>query len=336
MATIRFDKKRKRYFIDYHKNGRRQRKFVGASRPVAKSALEAIERELAAERFNTPLEDMVLSKAIERYLSYCATNNTGKWTDRKRYILLQSFLPFAGDRKLSEINARMIEDYKSHRINAIKDISVNQDLQVLKGFFNKCIEWGYLGQNPGKFVRKLKVKESKLPRYLSEEEIKTLLEACSPRLYPIVCTLLETGMRISELVNLRWEDIDFKRHTIKIESKKDWHTKSYRPRMVTVRQKLIDLLKTLPKKGDYVFANANGEKFANNLHRLWYKTIKKIALKNVTLHTLRHTYASHLVMKGVPLATVKELLGHADIKTTMIYSHLSPEHLKDAVEKLPY
>ena len=336
MPAIRFDRKRRKYFIDYRRHGKRLRKYIGHSRSVAKAALEAIEREMASQRFNLPLEEVILSLAIDKYLSYCETNNTGKWVERKRYILLNVFLPFVGDRKLSEINSRQIEEYKTHRISEVKDVSVNQDVQVLKGFFNKCIEWGYLAQNPGKFVRKFKAKEAKLPRYLNEEEIKILLEACSSRLYPIVLTLLETGMRVSELVNLRWEDVDFKRRNIKIESKKDWHTKSYRPRMIPVREKLLEIMKSLAKKGDYVFTNDDGGKFTNNLDRLWYKTIKKTPLKIVNLHTLRHTYASHLVMKGVPLVTVKELLGHADIKTTLIYSHLSPEHLKDAVEKLPY
>lgn len=84
------------------------------------------------------------------------------------------------------------------------------------------------------------------------------------------------------------------------------------------------------------FCTKDSRPLVNNLNRRFKNAAKRAGLEKISIHTLRHTFASHLVMAGVPLVTVSSLLGHSDIKTTMIYAHLSPDHLKDAVNKLNF
>jgi len=89
--------------------------------------------------------------------------------------------------------------------------TINFEIRTLKLVFNLVIKWGYLKENPTKEVAKLKVNDSKPPRYLTVEECRRLLEACPRELYPIYFTFLNTGMRKAELENLEWDNIDFER-----------------------------------------------------------------------------------------------------------------------------
>jgi len=155
-----------------------------------------------------------------------------------------------------------------------------------------------------------------------------------------------SGMRAGEVSRFRWQDIDWTRNIIKIPI-----TKTNREREVPMPQVLrnsllwfkdnyIDFrrMMTYPRQSEqmeYVFSDVNGKPIAS-FHKAFTRTRTKAGLQDVSIHTLRHTYASHLANKGTPLLTIKDLLGHTDIKTTTIYSHLSNEHLQEAVKQIDY
>ncbi|MDD5016441.1 MAG: site-specific integrase, partial [Atribacterota bacterium] len=148
-----------------------------------------------------------------------------------------------------------------------------------------------------------------------------------------------TGMRRGELLNLEWRDIDFTRKKIKIRVKEDWEPKTSE-RDIPINDRLVEVLIKHKKqsKGSLVFTDSKGEKIhKNELRKELIRITKKCGFPDVTkLHSLRHTFASHLVMSGVDLPTVKKLMGHSDIETTMIYSHLADEHVDKAVERLDF
>ena len=141
-------------------------------------------------------------------------------------------------------------------------------------------------------------------------------------------------MRYGEMIHLEWADIDFDNDFIKIQPKVDWTTKSHQSRVIPmhpeVKQMLVERFKQ--KKELRVFIGETIDSFHHRLVRF----SKLLGMKGISPHVLRHTCASHLVMRGVDLPTIKQILGHSDIKTTMIYAHLAQDHVKYALSKLDF
>jgi integrase len=167
-------------------------------------------------------------------------------------------------------------------------------------------------------------------RFLSGDEIDRLIDACSPHLKPIVEVALHTGMRRGELLSLTWEQIRNKQIYLT-------ETKSGKARQIPINDRLAHLLRELRQKNQlkspYVFCFPNGERI-RHIKNGFLGACRRAGLEDFHFHDLRHTFASHLVMNGVGLKAVQELLGHADMKMTMRYAHLSHEHLREAVSVL--
>ncbi len=156
------------------------------------------------------------------------------------------------------------------------------------------------------------------------------MEACSPHLRPIVITAMNTGMRKSEILGLKWQEIDFGAKTITVH-----RTKNNEPRVIHINQTLYHELHQLPRRlhTPYVFCHENGERY-DEVKRSFKSACRKAGISDFRFHDLRHTFASHLVMNGFNLKTVQYLLGHKDIRMTLRYAHLSGEHLHTAVGTL--
>jgi len=156
----------------------------------------------------------------------------------------------------------------------------------------------------------------------------------------MVLLALNCGMRRSELFNLRWADVNFTANMITVEGEDNEDgdgSKSSQSRPIPLNTEALRVLtgwhKRHPNADGLVFPSAGGERF-NNVNKSWGAVRKEANLNNFNFHHLRHTFASHLVQKGVPLNTVRELMGHSDISTTMIYAHLAPGNLQAAVALL--
>jgi integrase len=147
-------------------------------------------------------------------------------------------------------------------------------------------------------------------------------------------------LRLGELLHLQWSDIDLERRKMAIRRKDFWIPKSG-DREIPLNDGMIRLLKGMkPKKvlgQGFVFPGKDGGKMKTKLRKELIRIATAASISDLTkVHSLRHTFASQLVMKGVDLPTVQRLLGHTDIQTTMIYSHLAPDHLVEAVNKLGF
>ena len=355
------------WYIDVRAGGRRVRKRVGTSKKIAELALRDAEVKIARDEFGFAKNDISIEKFLERFMEYSDANHSKSTYNRyravldhfKKFLALQPEILF-----LSQIGAKEIDGYKVFRkgewvnpngsqVESDEDISnytrkgargntINFEIGTLRTIFNMAIKWGYMKENPTKGVVRLKVNDSKAPRFLTKEECHRLLENSPSDLRNIFYTFLNTGMRKAELENLEWSDIDFKRRKIKIRRKDFWQPKTGE-REIPMNQGTCDLLKSLKQKNDkglksnFIFPHADGGKIKEKLRRQLIRIAQKAKIDGLTkLHSLRHTYASHLVMSGVDLPTVQKLMGHSDIQTTMIYSHLAPDHLADAVEKLEF
>jgi len=332
------------YFIDYRLNGKRLRKTLPTkSKKMADLALMEFEVNLAKGELGFAVKDEVLEKLFADYLKYSKTHHSQGTQNRYRAIL-DNFKRFLKSHphisKISQMDARLFEDYKTFRFEEeTSNKTINIELRTIRAMFALAKQWGYIKENPTDGVKFLKVRKDDKPRFLSKEECKKLLAACSKWEYPVFYTFLYTGMRKSELLFLTWNDVDFTRGKIKIKAKEGWVPKTSE-REIPINNGLKELLQgcRATRKSEWVFCDERGQQIENNrLRKRLMSITKRCGFGDVTkLHTLRHTFASHLVMSSVDLPTVKKLMGHSDIQTTMIYSHLADEHVDKAVEKLEF
>jgi integrase len=329
-------KKGLNWYVDFYTNGQRKRERVGPSKREAELVLGKKKAEVRENRyFDVKKEKKIKFEVFaEEYLNYSRTNKARRTYEKDITSIKANLVPFFKGKYLSEAIPKLVEKYKTMRKEKVKPSTVNKELSALKAMLNRAVEWGYIENNPSSSVKKLK-EVLPLPRFLTLEECGTLLAACEGHIYYIVVTALNTGMRLSELLNLEWKDIDFKNRIIRVDNKLDHHTKNYEPRSVPMNSCLYSVLQKIPRhfSSDYVYYKANGEKFGK-IRKGFKAALKRAGIENCRFHDLRHTFASHLVMNGCDLRTVQQLLGHKDIKMTMRYSHLSREHLNNAVENL--
>jgi site-specific recombinase XerD len=351
MASIlkRKGKRGEVYYLVYRLNGRQKWKSVGKSYAIAKLKLKELEYKLEIGdldellRKDKPIPFSQFAK--ERYLPWMETRRAHKTFLYAKNSCV-SLLKFFRDTPLPQITPKMIEDYIKQRKDIVKPRTINLELTCLQHLFNRAIEEKYcFRENPVKKVEKLKVPK-RHPRFLSIEEMQRLWLEASPWVRIFVVVASHSGMRAGEITNLRWEHIDWARNIIKVPITKTNRERevpmvgALRQTLLWFRENYIDFRRMLiiqrtSVQMGYVFCDIDGSKVIS-FHKSFNRAKAKAGLNEITIHTLRHTYASHLANKGVALLTIKDLLGHTDIKTTTIYAHLSNEHLQNAVKQIDY
>lgn len=246
--------------------------------------------------------------------------------------------PAFANRRLDDITPAHVRAYQGHRKEMASEKTADNDLARLKRLFSIAEKMGYCRSNPVKEVP-LYNPESCRHRFLSEEEEERLLAVCPDYIRPIVILAIHTGLRQGNLMALTRRQINLAsgHHgeiTVTAASAKGKKT-FFVPLDATARALLDDLLVGL-RPNDLVFTLFKG-KFGSRLRSVWEKAVKAAGLyevdkkDRVVWHTLRHTFASRLVMRGVALKTVQDLFSHASMAMTLRYAHLAPGHLADAV-----
>ena len=245
---------------------------------------------------------------------------------------------YFGQKDIAAIKRRDVEQYVARRkVAEAKPGTINRELSCLKNMLRKAVDWEYLETNPAWGVSQQR-EDAEEVEFLREEEIEPLLDACPPHTRAVVIVALHTGMRRGELLNLQWRDVDFKngdKGLIMVRKSKN-HDIRYIPMNALVRETLQTLPRNIAagKEESFVFAKSTGEGL-KSIRNGFEGAVRRCKLgKHIRFHDLRHTFASHLVMKGVDLRTVAKLMGHRDIRVTMRYAHLAPDHLQAAVDVL--
>ncbi len=243
--------------------------------------------------------------------------------------LIQAF----GEKALSEITTQDVERLKAHLGREVSKATVNRHLALLGGVFNKAIAWKKTKANPVNEVKKFRENNERI-RYLTEEEESRLRAVFPERHWAKVEAAFHTGMRRAEEFNLMWSNVNFNTRTITIPQSKNGEM-----RHIKMNERVAEIFRNLPTrlKGEWVFPSNAGRTplNANNfVNRVFKPALSKAEISDFHWHDLRHTFASRLTMAGVDLRTVQELMGHKTIKMTLRYSHLSPTHTLEAVNKL--
>jgi integrase len=340
---MRVYKRGRNWYVDYRADGRRVRKSFGRQKKVAELYLKNVEVKMAkGEELNPKYNPISVSDFMTKYLQYSKDNKSQATyrTDRSRIQRFQQFIQHKGIQKLEGITSIVVEEFKSLVLQNSSATTFNHYLVLIKGMLNKAVAWKHIRENPLKDFRKLKVTNARQVRFFTSEEVSAILDKTDPFMKKVIKILLYTGMRRSELVYLTWDDIDFRNKLITVQSKPEegFHPKSHRPRSIPIHPHLEQLLLDVPQRGRYVFDNGKDRPvYCKDYYTKRFEKILKAAdVKNANLHTLRHTFASNLVMNGVDLRTVQELLGHSTIRVTERYAHLSPDHRTRAVSVLKF
>ena len=236
--------------------------------------------------------------------------------------------------EINEISFQIIRTWIASLLEkGINPRSVNRKISTLKTYFKFLIREGELVENPMMKVVAPKSKK-RLPVFIEEDQIASLLNEVQfekgfvgQRNKLIIELFYVTGIRLSELINIKISDVDFNNQSIKVLGKRN------KERIIPLSSNVVNDLNIFIEnnhKNKYLFTNLEGDKLYNKLvYRLVNKYIAKISSVNKkSPHILRHTFATHMLNNGADINAIKELLGHANLSATQVYTHNTIEKLK--------
>ena len=291
---------------------------------------------ITALRNQKESEIISCSRFKKDYSDYIQSNFSKKYF-QSIMLTLNKFVKFFGDTSsIREIKLREIESFIfSIQQNSPKGYIV--DYRNLKGAFNKALDWGYISDNP---VRRIKLprKQKNSPLFLTRDQVMEVINYTNrENTKEMFLFLFYTGARVGEMVSLKLKNIDLINSVITIGDD-EFNTKSRKQRQIPMCNELKKILTIrLPNiyhPNQHLFHKSNGFPYTTDYLSKLFKRCCRLAGfdEKFHLHSLRHSAASYLVQKGVPLAMIKEILGHASISTTEIYSHVTLDSLKEAVK----
>jgi integrase len=318
------------WWIEYKYKKKRYREAVGPDENLAIDVLAKRKVEIRENRFfpdkQKDVDPIRFHDFAKEFLEWAKANH--KSSSRARELCNMRSLEEAFQNKnIHEITTWEIEKWKVKRKEKLKIASVNRELAMLKSMLFRAVEWKHLKESPAKGVKLLKGATKRL-RYLMPDELQRLISNCVDYLKPIVIVLVHTGMRKGEALSLRWDQVDFDKGIITLTD-----TKNNECRYVPMDQSVKTTLGGIERKTEYVFTGKKQTAFVS-IQRSFHNALEESKIEDFTVHDLRHTFASTLVMNGTDLNTVRELLGHKDMKMTLRYAHLAPDHKMRAVNIL--
>lgn len=281
---------------------------------------------------------------IDRFIDYLKIEkNASEHTIINYSGDLRDFGKFLGDVSLENVTYLLLRRYLAHmRQKNYSKRTIARKLASLRSFFSFLFREGYMKSNPAASVVTPKL-DKKLPVFLDADEVAKLIEAPDSkelggsRDRAILETLYSTGIRVGELVGLSVSDIDFIGGAVKVSGKgKKQRIAPIGDKAIrAIRDYLSKRVRGKPSGKKAVFLNKNGGRLSDrSVRRVVGKYIKLVALReDISPHTLRHSFATHLLNRGADLRSVQELLGHMNLSTTQIYTHVSTKKLKEAYEK---
>ncbi len=279
-------------------------------------------------------------KEVDNFLHYLKDElNYSEYTIKNYQLDLTDFFKYVNLHKIDFLNIQNthVRGYLKYLDTCnLKNTTISRRISALRTFYNYLLEKNLVKSNIFLIVKNPKL-EKKLPNYLNYTEIEDLLNSIDisekdglmKRL--LIELFYSTGCRVGEMVNIRVSDIDLVNKTIKVMGK------GSKERIVyygDYASKYLDMYLKDGKKG-YLFTSKDENKLTiYDVEAIVKDIMKHISIKtHVTPHTLRHTFATHLLNNGADIRTVQQLLGHANLSTTGIYTHVSSDRLKDVYFK---
>jgi integrase len=326
-----------------HPSGRLQR--VKKASPVnTRRGAEQFERTIRQSMLEGTFgkeahEAPTLKRFSERFLKHAITNNKPSSVKTKQDILRKHLIPTFGHRRLDDIGPEQIEGFKSSCLaEGLHPKSVNNYLTVLRKLLSLGVDFALIKEVPP--IKWLRAPPPAIDFLTFEEAADFTAKLPDGRWRTMIVLALNTGLRIGELCALGWDCVDLTTGRLIVRRNvfrgQLGTPKGGRPREVPLNETAREALRRWPRqlKSPWVFPQKGGG-FVRNPQHACTEAIARLSEavgpRRISWHTLRHTFASHLVMRGVSLRAVQELLGHSTIDMTMRYAHLSPDVSRAAV-----
>jgi integrase len=329
----------KKWWISYYQNGKRVREPVSTKKSEAEkvltqriNAINEGKHPVIKKRKNQKIRFASIAKS---YLSDHSKPN--KKTYRSDISRLKVLIPYFGDFYITEINSSHVAEYKKIRLQQkaktrnglISPTTVNKEVKLLKNILKKAAKWKGVG------IEEIELdlaKEMPRERILTRREIRLLVDNAKPPLKHAIVIALNTGMRRGEILNLEWMNVNLEDYFITITARE---AKSKRIRRIPVNRSLRELLLklSLERNGNrYVFQSPRTGQPYSSMQKSWEGLLKRTGIEEMRFHDLRHTFASHFLMNGGDLYTLKEILGHRELNTTARYLTITTAHKAKAME----
>ena len=332
------------YYVEYKDENTNQKKRISTrtkNKSVAEIFLESIRRQISLKEIKTVNQQSRPETNVNYFLKEYSNNikacKSQKYWKSVNHACNNFNIQF-GNKYLSELKYQEIENYFSSLFNKSKYSAYSQ-FRNLRAAFNKAVDYELIKTNPLSKFRFPKIPKG-IPVFITFDELEQILKNVRSTIYGEVYKFaFYTGMRRGEILNLKWSNVDFTSRLIYLKNTTDFFLKNKKERILPMHERIFELLNLIKDRklnSEYVFIKNNGIKLtADVVTENFRYAVKKTSLSpKIHFHTLRHSFASNLVRHGVSLLIVKELLGHEDVATTMIYSHLRRDDLFDAVKRI--
>jgi len=335
MASLR--KRGGIWHVDFRFRGRRARISTHTdNRKIALRIRHDIEGKIARGIFNLEeyeKKEILLSEFIRRYLEGAKSIKAGSTLSLER-IYLRHLMESVGDCDLRSIGAEKLDTWKSRRLQKINATTFNMERRTLHAIFNNAKRWEYIEVNPFAEIRKMKEEERRL--YMSESEISGFFAAIHAEMRTARSAyrrklallglffefLLNTGLRREEGLRLRIQNIDLADGVIHVTK-----TKDKEERTIPLTNRAMEILNVV---GDSVFTSLRKQYVSHQFKHF----SRSAGLEGFKLHSLRHTFSVRLIESGADILVLSKLLGHADIKTSMVYAKAGNAVKRKAIERL--
>lgn len=263
-----------------------------------------------------------LSQVIEYYQDYHLTKN--------KYHYRAHNLRFFDAYHLKDLRKKDVKEYARFRRVTVSNATINREISFAKAAINRVNDDYEISIN-NPFEKVKFIEDDYIPNYLNRSQYERLLfsalETNNQTLHDFIVLLTMTGCRPIELLTLQWSNVHLDKRQFIV---RNHYSKSKKTMYKYLNQTAFDVLVNKVHNGDYVFTNpATGERYTTFTKT--FARCKKRAGVNCTMYDLRHTYASWLIQKGVGIYTIKDLLGHGDIDSTMRYAHLDYAQYVDSL-----
>jgi integrase len=325
------------WYLNWSEAGKQRRKSLGAITAHQAETLR-IGKEL---ELRTGKRQFVASALFDDHLDEYLRWHRSEYPDshfRVQQIADQHLGLFRG-KAVSQITAKDIDDWKVARLAStvwrrqgnkvrvqkpIARSTVAKELRTVHAIFQKAVRWKHIEENPAEYTEKTKSTSDKPPHFFTRPQLVLLYRCAHGLAYRLIAN---AGLRRSEALKLRWETVDMWRRHIDIHSEPGARTKSGKWRRVPMSDGALEALRELEKLtggSGYVLPRIT----APSLSRACIRDARRLKLPG-SIHSLRHAYGAHMVMAGVSIRKLKDLMGHANIQTTMIYAQIAEDHQHD-------